>query len=59
MIFYSIGPLARIKMSYLPAIHTKVGRVTRDDERFVDFVDFIENLILHFVSIHYYHIYLR
>ena len=37
----------------LPTIvGTIVSRVTRGDERFVDFVDFIKNLILHFVFIH-------
>ena len=33
-------------------IGTIVSRVTRGYERFVDFVDFIKNLILHFVFIY-------
>ena len=37
----------------LPTIvRSIVSRVTRGDKRFVDFVGFIKNLILHFVFIH-------
>ena len=48
-----ITVLATVERTIVSTIvGTIVSRVTWSDERFVDFVNFIKNLILHFVFIH-------